>query len=63
MILHSFNRILSSLPIQKVNQYTNSNEPQQYSAKSTALIECMAKFWAPHVESEYKVLELGFWGW
>ena len=43
----------------EVNQYDNSNEPQQYSSKSTELIEFMAKFWEPHVQSEYKVLELG----
>ncbi len=43
----------------EVNQYANSNEPQQYSSKSTKLIEFMAKFWKPHVESEHKVLELG----
>ena len=43
----------------EVNQYDNSNEPQQYSSKSTKLIEFMDKFWKPHVESEHKVLELG----
>ncbi|MBS60182.1 MAG: hypothetical protein CL606_02575 [Anaerolineaceae bacterium] len=43
----------------EVNQYDNANEPQQYSSKSTELIEFMAKFWEPHVQSEYKVLELG----
>jgi len=43
----------------EVNQYANSNEPQQYSSKSIALIEFMAKFWKPHVESAHKVLELG----
>tara|TARA_B100000029_G_scaffold300052_1_gene292987 strand:+ start:888 stop:1706 length:819 start_codon:yes stop_codon:yes gene_type:complete len=43
----------------EVNQYANSNEPQQYSSKSTSLIEFMAKFWKPYVESTYKVLELG----
>ena len=43
----------------EVNQYDNSNEPQQYSSKSTKLIKFMAKFWKPHVENEHKVLELG----